>query len=273
MTSESEYWSGYSSGLVQGVILISVLFIAILLSDNRLSHLIILNVLQKGHQKFKKYNHERRPKRIFLIRHGESEGNVDRSIYVHTPDSKIKLTQVGLAQARTAGQQLKAIIGQESVLFYVSPFERTRQTATQILLSFTNNIKTVKEDPAVREQEWGNFLSLAEREKSIQERKIVGSFFYRFPSGESGADVYHRAATFLETLYRQFDSTSHPPSNIVIVSHGLFIRCLLMRYFHYSITQFENLTNFGNCEFAVMQLNTNGSYQLAKPLKEHDTIL
>ena len=41
-----------------------------------------------------------RPRRIILIRHGESEGNVDSTVYSRTPDHAVELTSKGIKQAR-----------------------------------------------------------------------------------------------------------------------------------------------------------------------------
>ncbi len=65
----------------------------------------------------------------------------------------------------------------------------------------------------------------------FEERQQVGKFFYRFPCGESGADVYDRVSGFLETLFRHFERKDMAARNVVIVTHGLFIRLFLMRYF------------------------------------------
>ena len=51
--------------------------------------------------------HFHRAKRIILIRHGESEGNVDESAYVNTADWQICLTDKGKRQAQNAGAKLK----------------------------------------------------------------------------------------------------------------------------------------------------------------------
>ena len=48
-----------------------------------------------------------KPKRIILIRHGESEGNVDRLNYETIPDYALNLTNTGQEQARIAGKQIK----------------------------------------------------------------------------------------------------------------------------------------------------------------------
>ena len=40
------------------------------------------------------------PKRIILVRHGESMGNVDETIYSRVPDPQIRLTDRGREQVR-----------------------------------------------------------------------------------------------------------------------------------------------------------------------------
>lgn len=51
--------------------------------------------------------------------------------------------------------------------------------------------------------------------------------------------------------------------NLIIVSHGLTSRVFFMKWFKWTVEQFEQLNNFGNCEFGVMQLGSGGEYSLA----------
>lgn len=46
--------------------------------------------------------------------------------------------------------------------------------------------------------------------------------------------------------------------NLVIVSHGLTLRVFLMRWYKWTVEQFENLDNFGNGEMLVMQTGFGG---------------
>jgi broad specificity phosphatase PhoE len=46
----------------------------------------------------------KRPQRIIWIRHGESQGNTDKSLYETVPDNKIELTEKGIQQAITAAR-------------------------------------------------------------------------------------------------------------------------------------------------------------------------
>eukprot|EP00962_Isochrysis_galbana_P033880 scaffold11416_cov119-Isochrysis_galbana.AAC.1 len=39
-------------------------------------------------------------------------------------------------------------------------------------------------------------------EKVLKERQRFGRFYYRFPNGEAGTDVYDRMASFITYLFR-----------------------------------------------------------------------
>ncbi|PIA39354.1 hypothetical protein AQUCO_02600067v1 [Aquilegia coerulea] len=220
-------------------------------------------------------NHKTLPKRIILVRHGESQGNLDGSAYTTTPDYKIPLTSLGLNQAQNAGNKILRVVSEDGVsenwkvYFYVSPYERTRMTLREMGKSFPKKkIVGVREECRVREQDFGNF-QVEERMKVIkQTRERFGRFFFRFPEGESAADVYDRVSSFLESLWRDIDNNRlhQDPCdemNLVIVSHGLMSRVFLMKWFKWTVEQFEHLNNLGNCEFRVMQLGPGGEYSLA----------
>ena len=66
-----------------------------------------------------------KPKRIILIRHGESEANVDMYLFGRVPDYTIELTDMGRTQAVEAGRKLKELVGDESLYFYVLPIMRS----------------------------------------------------------------------------------------------------------------------------------------------------
>ena len=93
-----------------------------------------------------------------------------------------------------------------------------------------------------------------------KERYKFGIFYYRFPNGESAADVYDRVSTFLDSLWRSFDTKRC--QNYVLVTHGISIRVILSRYFRYSIDQFNLLANPKNCEMVILGHDGSGKLQL-----------
>jgi broad specificity phosphatase PhoE len=72
---------------------------------------------------------------IFLVRHGESLGNVDLAVYKTTPDHAIPLSELGRRQAKAAGVALSQMIDigpTEPLRIWTSPYRRTRETADML---------------------------------------------------------------------------------------------------------------------------------------------
>jgi len=197
------------------------------------------------------------PKRIILVRHGESEANVDSVVYSQTPDHLIHLTETGRQQARETGAKVAALIGDETYGVYASPYLRTLETKDGVVSSMPQKPIFDYQDPSLREQEYGNLPTPEASAANRELRGSCGKFFYRFPEGESCADVYDRICAFLESLFRQFERPDSP-ENIVIVSHGTAINCFQMRWHHWTVEKFETLPNMGNCEMVVLARQSDG---------------
>ncbi len=202
-----------------------------------------------------------KPKRIILVRHGESEANVDKYLFGKVPDYTIELTERGWEQAREAGRELKAVVGDESMYFYVSPFWRARSTFEGVAEAFPRGQFDYCEEPRLREQEWGYLRCNEDFDKICRERKEYGIFYYRIPGGEAGSDVYDRVNDLLGSMYRDFRAEDYP-ENCVLVTHGLTIRLFIMRYFHLTVEEFERMVAPKNCALVVLELQEDGSYKL-----------
>ena len=76
------------------------------------------------------YNARIMPNKVILMRHGQSLGNIDETLYSTTPDNAIPLTDLGWEQARAAGRRLKYDILPQNcnIHFIVSPYVRTVET-------------------------------------------------------------------------------------------------------------------------------------------------
>ncbi|MFI1971353.1 histidine phosphatase family protein [Streptomyces cinnamoneus] len=205
-----------------------------------------------------------RPRRIVLLRHGESEGNVDDTVYEREPDHALALTDAGRKQVEKAGAYLRELFEGERVSVYVSPYRRTHQTFHGLKLDPTR--VRVREEPRLREQDWGNWQDREDVRRQKVYRDAYGHFFYRFAQGESGADVYDRVGSFLESLWRSFEDPDHPP-NVLLVTHGLTMRLFCMRWLHWTVAEFECLSNPGNAEIRMLQLGADGRYHLDRPFE------
>lgn len=196
------------------------------------------------------------------MRHGESEGNIDDSVYERVPDHRIALTSKGIEQATATGARLRSIVTDESVDVYCSPYLRARQTLDALNLSIVPD--DIRVEPRLREQDWANFQDTADIAVQKEQRDRYGHFYYRFTQGESGSDVYDRVSSFLESLFRIFE-TARSARNVVVVTHGLTMRLFCMRWFHWSVEYFESLENPSNGEPIVLVRQPDFHYRLQTP--------
>ena len=243
------------------------------------------------HEANLEYEWAQMPNRIILLRHGEAEHNLDHAAILQyenedrKPDNLSELTAKGRQQAVAAGKKLRELLGEgATVSAIVSPFERTQQTlycVQQELHGIT--MRCVHVDPRVREQEFGNYQKREEMTFHRETAHEVGRFWYRRPTGESGADVYDRAAAFWDDLFKGLGSppeqhfapshertgwtaqTGKADDALLVVTHGLTMRLLLMRYFQWSPVTFDAVYNPANADFWVLRKATNGAraYELA----------
>jgi broad specificity phosphatase PhoE len=108
--------------------------------------------------------------------------------------------------------------------------------------------------------QFGNFQNEVAVRFFKAERRRFGRFYYRFPSGEAGIDVYGRVTGFFGSLYREH---ARPKAdNVLIITHGLTMRLFLMRWYRWTVEKFENTGNPMNCGLVVMEKDVSGRLQL-----------
>ena len=178
-------------------------------------------------------------KKLFLVRHGKSEANVNYDILQTKADKDVELVDEGYLDAVKAGQTLKPLLrenqdpegpGHDEPFFIVSPWTRAYQTFQVIstVLNLPDNSDIII-DEEVKEHDmnlkdnpenWAKFLKYKNSEWSVEEH-----FNTKFEGGESLVDVKERAKTFLGFVEELSLSLGH--NNIVVVSHGQFIKMVL----------------------------------------------
>lgn len=185
---------------------------------------------------------------IKLVRHGESDSNLQRVTHLEVGDHAIALSEHGWSQARAAGVALGAEFLRDA-LVYVSPYRRTRQTLEGILAGSglaASDAPRTYEDPRLREVEHG--YEPIQEQQELRHRH--GWFYYRFQGGESPADCYDRTSSFLESMMRQVQRKS--VARVLIVTHSLTIRCFVTRFLHLSVECFDSLAGPRNCEVITL---------------------
>ncbi len=94
------------------------------------------------------------------------------------------MTEIGQQQAQAAGEQLKKLVGDEQIFIYYSPYQRTKETMEAVCKHLNKDrIISVREEPRISEQQFGNFQNVEQVVQAKQERHSFGRFYYRFKSG------------------------------------------------------------------------------------------
>jgi broad specificity phosphatase PhoE len=184
---------------------------------------------------------------IKLVRHGISKANTGEMDPQLCGDFRIPLADVGKEQARAAGARLGAAF-LDGALVYTSPYLRARQTLEGLLQGAGVSAEAVKvyEDPRLREVDHG----YADIKQQQAMRETHGWFYYRYSGGESPADCFDRTSGFLEGMMRQVLRKN--TERVLIVTHGLTIRCFVMRFLHLRVEEFEKLLNPGNGDIVTI---------------------
>lgn len=185
-----------------------------------------------------------------LVRHGTSLANTGAMNPQREGDHRVPLSPEGWEQARAAGAALGAEFVRQA-LIYTSPYLRTRETLQGIFQGAGLTAEQVAglkvyEDPRLREVDHG----YADVGPQRVLRETHGWFYYRYQGGESPADCYDRVSIFLESMMRQV--LRKEAARVLIVSHGLAIRCFVMRFLHLTVEQFTRVDNPHNGDIVTI---------------------
>ena len=195
---------------------------------------------------------QRWPARLWLVRHGQSQGNVARDaaqearehvIDLDWRDVDVPLSDLGHSQAEAAGRWFASLPEAERPeILLSSPYVRARQTAEAICTAggLAGGSKPTILDERLREREFGIFDGLTShgiRDRYPNEaahRAKMGKFYHRPPGGESWADVILRLRSALNSLIIQ-----HEGRRVLIVCHQVVVLC--MRYILEELTEAQIL--------------------------------
>jgi probable phosphoglycerate mutase len=181
------------------------------------------------------------PQRLWLVRHGQSQGNVARDaaheaglheIAIDVRDVDVPLSELGHRQAEAAGRWFAALPeGERPEIILSSPYLRARQTAEAICAAgaLAGGPARSVIDERLREREFGVFDRLTTagiRHKYPEEaahRAMLGKFYHRAPGGESWADVILRLRSMMNTI-----NLHYCDRRVLVVCHQVVVLC--MRY-------------------------------------------
>mmetsp|Transcript_15386 Transcript_15386/g.17127 ORF Transcript_15386/g.17127 Transcript_15386/m.17127 type:complete len:316 (-) Transcript_15386:24-971(-) len=174
---------------------------------------------------------------LVLVRHGQSEGNLAQECSMKGDDSlwtqefyqrhtsRYRLTDKGIAQAKSAGEWIRQNITTKFDRYYCSEYIRAMETASLLSLPKAKWFCEFY----LREQDQGVFAgkSKTERKRLYAEelrRRKLDSFYWAPPGGESIANCCLRVDRFLAQLRESCSGF-----RVITVCHGNILKAMRIR--------------------------------------------
>ncbi len=194
------------------------------------------------------------PDILYVVRHGESAGNVARDaavaareqiIALTTRDVDVPLSDRGEEQANALGHWFASLPEEKKpTVVLTSPYVRAQQTTKIITrlgdFPYASNSTRLIVDERLREKEFGILdgytkYGIAEQfPRQAKLRQSLGKFYHRPPGGESWCDVILRLRSAFEMMCHEFCG-----ERILVVCHSVVVLC--MRYIIEQLTEEEIL--------------------------------
>jgi len=177
------------------------------------------------------------PARLWIVRHGESAGNVARDkalregaprIALESRDVDVPLSSLGEHQSDALGKWFANASAKPQVII-ASPYRRARDTAIRVMQAggVEDRSRDLVSDERLREKEFGILDGLTRTgiesvyPDQASFRTLLGKFYHRPPGGESWCDVILRLRSVLDTLSLHFAG-----KRVLIVTHQVVVLCL-----------------------------------------------
>ena len=203
------------------------------------------------------------PDALWIVRHGESAGNVARDaaiaarqhmIDIDFRDVDVPLSSLGERQASALGRWFGQMPEDDRpCVILTSPYIRARKTAELIQAAAgiaSDNVPVVV-DERLREKEFGildrmtSFGIVEQHPEQAEFRRILGKFYHRPPGGESWCDVILRLRSVIDTVTRDYRQ-----ERVLIVCHAVVVMCfryLLERMTEEQILEIDWTDEVANC--------------------------
>ncbi|CAJ1944287.1 unnamed protein product [Cylindrotheca closterium] len=203
-------------------------------------------------------------RRIYLIRHGETDWNKEGKIQGGGYD--IPLNANGQSQAKAVAKALQEI---PLTVILSSTLSRAKETADILWQEHPNCQREL--DGGLKEMGFGEFEGLAIHSPELPEetkarfktigRQVNGNPEMRFPGGgESSNMVQERACKAIDTVLQKYPSaTDHP--HIAVVSHGRTNKVLIASIVYGDVQKFPTIKQ-KNTAINVLDVDEDGNWDI-----------
>jgi len=213
------------------------------------------------------------PQVLWIVRHGQSAGNVAREaaeaaahplIDIATRDVDTPLSALGERQSLALGRWFGSMPAERRpTVLLCSPYIRAVETSRLVLeaAGIEPTALAVQRDERLREKEFGVLdrltkVGIRHRYPELSEQRAhVGKFYFRPPGGESWCDVLLRLRSILDTMTREYRG-----ERVLLVAHQVIVNCLrylLERMSEEQILAIDNEADVPNCSVTSYEFDPN----------------
>lgn len=233
---------------------------------------------------------QRWPSHLWIVRHGESAGNLawdaaeaagHSRIAITTRDVDMPLSDRGVEQSRAVGRWLGKHATPPTVVLS-SPFVRARATADEIVAASGLADLDVVVDERLREKEFGVLDGLTKigieecHPDQAEHRRSLGKFYHRPPGGESWCDVILRLRSVMDSL-----AIEYADDRVLVVAHQVVVLCFRYLIEHLTeeqILAIDKKNRVANCSVTGFETDARGHWRLAcfnftEPLEEAGAVV
>ncbi len=183
---------------------------------------------------------------LHLIRHGQTNWNLEKRIQGQT-DSV--LTDTGIEQAKNVAEELKSI---PFTAAYSSSSVRAKDTAKAILKHHPLDL-SVRDD--MREIFLGDWEGRLYADVAMEDPDNHNHFSkhpskFDMPGAETFYQVQERALNVVQQLIKQ-----HSAGDVLLVSHGLWIKTILVHFEQRPMQNLWHPPTMGNCCHSIIEFN------------------
>jgi broad specificity phosphatase PhoE len=207
---------------------------------------------------------------LWLVRHGESAGNLARDaaeaagaslIDVDGRDVDVPLSPLGERQARAVGRWFgRQPADRRPTVVLTSPYARAMRSAALMLEAAGPKLVPAVQmvDERLREKEFGILDRLtkagiaAQHPEQAALRARLGKFYYRPPAGESWCDVILRLRSVVDHIQLQYTG-----ERVLVVAHQVIVLCfryLLEQMTERQILEIDRQRDIANCSLTSYEL-------------------
>jgi len=168
--------------------------------------------------------------KLVLVRHGKSAWN---KLGLWTGWTDVDLTEDGINEAKTAGEELKDI---HFDIAYTSLLKRAQDTLKEIKTVIGQSDLETVESGALNERDYGSYTGKNkwDIQKEVGEERFLRirrNFDEPIPGGETLKDVYNRTIPYYES---DILPRLEKGKNVLVAAHGNSLRALVKYLEHIS---------------------------------------